>query len=232
MSERMISSTLPTYSVFRPGSIKDRLVMSARRRMYEVMKSLVPIDEMETILDVGVTSDRDCGFSNFFERLTRNPERITAFSDQDAAWICEEWEGIKFVRGDARQMPFGDNTFDFVFSSAVIEHVGSRECQLAFLKECCRVAQKHIFITTPNRWYPIEMHSGLPFVHWCPPHLFRWILRVLGFNELAKESNLNLLSVRDLKGMCGKLDMASVEIRFIRFFWCKSNILLHIRKNG
>ncbi len=230
MSDKTIAITLPTYSVFRAGSIRDRLVLKARGEMYEVMKSMVPIDDMETILDVGVTSDRSCEFSNFFERLTANPERITAFSDQDASWVCEEWQGMKFVRGDARQMPFEDNAFDFVFSSAVIEHVGSRECQLAFLKECVRVARKHIFITTPNRWYPVEMHSGLPFLHWLPMPAFRWILRMLGLCELAKESNLNLLSYSDLNKMSNVLDVKDRELRFIRFFGFRSNILLHLVK--
>ena len=145
--------------------------------------------------------------------------------------MCDEWKGLKFVRGDARKMPFEDNAFDFVFSSAVIEHVGARECQLAFLKECVRVARKHVFITTPNRWYPIEMHSGLPLLHWLPMPVFRRVLRLLGFHELAKESNLNLLSARDLKAMCDKLGNVKGELRFIRFFGCRSNILLHMIKS-
>lgn len=231
MQENTISKALPTYSVFRAGSMHDRIVMRARDRMYEAMRSMVPIDAMNTILDVGVTSDRSCGFSNFFERLTANPERITAFSDQDASWVCDEWKGMKFVRGDARHMPFGDNAFDFVFSSAVIEHVGSRKCQMEFLKECVRVARNHVFITTPNRWYPIEMHSGLPLLHWLPGPVFRGILRALGFRELASESNLNLLSFRDLNVMCNKLKIANVELRFIRFCGIRSNILLHVRKH-
>ena len=226
-----IASVLPTYTVFKAGSLRDRLVSQARFKMYEVMRSMVPIDEMETILDVGVTTDKACGFSNFFERLTVRPERITAISDQDASWISKEWKGVKFVRGDARRMPFEDDTFDFVFSSAVIEHVGSRACQLAFLKECVRVARKHIFITTPNRWYPLEMHSGLPILHWLPPTLFRRILYAIGFHELAKESNLNLLSSSELRVMCSRLEVKSSEIRFIRFFGLRSNILLHIMKN-
>lgn len=220
----------PTYSAFKPGSRSDQFVFRARRRMYEVMESMVPVDEMESILDVGVTSDRDCWYSNYFEQLTSAPERITAFSDQDASWMCDQWKGLKFVRGDARAMPFDDNSFDFVFSSAVVEHVGSRECQLLFLKECIRVARKHIFITTPNRWYPVEMHSGLPFLHWLPMPLFRAILRMIGQGELAKETNLNLLSLREFNALCNKLGVTDKEFRFIRFMGFRSNILLHIRK--
>ena len=144
--------------------------------------------------------------------------------------MCDQWKGLKFVRGDARTMPFADNSFDFVFSSAVIEHVGSREQQRQFLAECIRVARKHVFITTPNRWYPMEMHSGLPFLHWLPMPWFRRILPLVGQGELAKESNLNLLSLREVNTMCDRLKVADRELRFLRFFGFKSNILLHIRK--
>ena len=227
MSEEPICAT---YSVFKPGSIKDRLVFRARRRLYEVMRSLVPLDEMRSILDVGATSDRTCKSSNYFERMIDNPERITAFSDQDASWMCDEWKGLRFVRGDARDMPFADNSFDFVFSSAVIEHVGSREQQHQFLKECVRVARKHVFITTPNRWYPLEMHSGLPLLHWLPMPWFRGILRLVGKGGLAKESNLNLLSPREFNAICNRLEVEDKEFHFLRFFGFKSNIMLHIRK--
>ena len=227
MQDKAIAAT---YADFKPGSLKDRLILKARIEMYEILKSLVPVAEMESILDVGATSDRDCGSSNFFERMTDSPERITAFSDQDASWVCDAWKGMKFVRGDARDMPFQDNAFDFVFSSAVIEHVGSRECQLAFLKECVRVARRHVFITTPNRWYPFEMHSGVPLLHWMPMPLFRMFLRLIGQKELAKESNLNLLSRLALDALCRKAGIARKDIRFLRFFGFKSNIILHIEK--
>ena len=63
---------------------------------------------------------------------------------------------MKFIKGDARRMKFRENSFDTVHSSATIEHVGSRSNQKKFIKECYRVSRKDIFITTPNKFYPIE----------------------------------------------------------------------------
>jgi hypothetical protein len=25
-----------------------------------------------------------------------------------------------------------------------------------------------VFVTTPNRWFPVEVHTKLPLVHWLP----------------------------------------------------------------
>ena len=172
-----------TYCVANPNSWRDRLILRARQKIYRKMERMLPLTEMQSVLDVGVTTDRKCGFSNFFEMMFPYPGRITAFSNQDASWMCETWPGLKFVRGDARKMPFADKSFDFVFSSAVIEHVGSRDCQRTFLSECFRVARKRIFITTPNRWFPMEMHTGLPLLHWLPMRWHRRIIRLLGFES-------------------------------------------------
>ncbi|MDR1740563.1 MAG: class I SAM-dependent methyltransferase, partial [Synergistaceae bacterium] len=51
--------------------------------------------------------------------------------------------------------PFKDGEFDLVFSSAVIEHVGSFERQTRFISEAARVSGRYVFITTPNRWFPV-----------------------------------------------------------------------------
>ena len=36
------------------------------------------------------------------------------------------------------------------------------------IAECSRVAKRMVFLTTPNRWFPIEVHTALPLIHWLP----------------------------------------------------------------
>jgi hypothetical protein len=66
--------------------------------------------------------------------------------------------------------------------------------RLAFLRELWRVARRGLFVTTPNRWFPIEVHTVLPLVHYLPPSTFRAILRRLGREFSPMEANLNLMS--------------------------------------
>ena len=87
---------------------------------------------------------------------------------EDGSHLEERYPGLSYKQvqpGDP--LPFRDAEFDVVFSNAVLEHVGSRSAQAAFVRELCRVG-KAFFITTPNRWFPIEHHTGLPMLHYLP----------------------------------------------------------------
>jgi hypothetical protein len=77
-----------------------------------------------------------------------------------------------------------------------LEHVGPTNKQISFLRELWRVARRGIFVTTPNRWFPIEFHILLPVAHWLPHPLFRRILIGVGKEFFASAENLNLLSRR------------------------------------
>lgn len=76
--------------------------------------------------------------------------------------------GIPFTVGDACQLPFPDDSFDYVVSNAVIEHVGGPDRARLMLSESRRVARKAAFHTTPDRWFPIEVHTQVPLLHWLP----------------------------------------------------------------
>jgi ubiquinone/menaquinone biosynthesis C-methylase UbiE len=69
---------------------------------------------------------------------------------------------IRELVADGRQLPFGAGAFDWVFSNAVIEHVGSYEDQVRFATEVRRVAAKGYFVASPYKKFPIEPHTLLP----------------------------------------------------------------------
>ena len=88
------------------------------------------------------------------------------------------------MRADGRALPFDDATFDVAFSNAVVEHVaGGREGQRQFVHELCRVARR-VFVTTPNRFFPLEVHTLLPFAHWLPEAPRTRVLRRAGFDDV------------------------------------------------
>ncbi len=128
--------------------------------------------------------------------------------------------------------PFADDSFDYVHSSAVIEHVGNRFNQMAFMAEARRVARKGVFITTPNRWFPIEFHTVLPLVHWLPTAIFRRILAATGRQFFADEANLNLLSGHEFRCMARYIGFTDkYEVQGVRLGGLVSNLLFVLRKD-
>ncbi len=84
--------------------------------------------------------------------------------------------------------PSPDGAFDVVHSNAVIEHVGGPERQQAFVREALRVGRR-VFLTTPNRWFPVEVHTRLPLVHWLPDSLAGRVYDLTG-RSWARENHL------------------------------------------
>jgi ubiquinone/menaquinone biosynthesis C-methylase UbiE len=200
-----------------------------RRLLYDRFLSSVRPKSQDTILDVGATSDQVYDFSNYLEAWYPHKSRITAVGIDDAKFLEELYPGITFLKADGRDLPFADETFDVVHSSAVLEHVGSRENQMQFIRELTRVARRAVFMTTPNRWFPVEVHTVLPFVHWLPAPWFRAVLRQLGHDVLSREENLNLLTAENLRAMCREIGVR-YRVESAHLYGMPSNLLLIIHK--
>jgi hypothetical protein len=65
------------------------------------------------------------------------------------------------------------------------------------VSEALRVGRR-AFLTTPNRRFPIEVHTRLPFVHWLPDRASHRIYDLAGMG-FAKD--LDLLSRRSLESL-------------------------------
>ncbi|MDB5423579.1 MAG: hypothetical protein JWQ29_995 [Phenylobacterium sp.] len=189
----------PQYNVASSDSLPVKVATYQRRRMFQHFLHATGIAEDDTLLDVGATSERSYESSNYVEAWYPHKAKITAVGIDDASFLEEQYPGMKFVMADGRDLPFKDGEFDVVHSSAVLEHVGSFQHQVDFISECARVARKAVYLTTPNRWFPIEFHTVLPLVHWLPKPWFRSLMAGTGREFFAEESNLNLMGAGDLR---------------------------------
>ena len=155
--------------------LADAISIRSRRRKLALFLEVMGPTPATTVLDVGVDEvslgdaggQSGCTTHNLLEQRYPWPERLTALGLHHGARFRERYPQIAYVQGDACALPFADGAFDVVYSNAVIEHVGGRERQEAFVREAVRVGRR-VFVTTPNRWFPIEVHTRLPLVHWLP----------------------------------------------------------------
>lgn len=153
------------------------------------------------MLDLGVTSDNTFPESNFFESFYPNPEKITCAGTEDGSHLEAKFPGVRYIRVLAGQrLPFGDKEFDVIFSNAVVEHTGNKAKQRLFIHEVCRVGQ-NFFITTPNRWFPMEAHTGIPLLHYLPQAWFRALISGTRYDYWSHENNLNLLTIGELRDL-------------------------------
>lgn len=148
---------------------KIAYTISAKSRAKKFSQFLTLIDPQpdETILDVGVNTTEYSATDNYLEKFYSYPEKITAIgtgTDGDFTLFRERYPKVTTIIGDGRTLSFADNTFDVAYSNAVIEHVGNFDDQRRFLSELFRVSRRG-YLTTPNRHFPIELHTRIPLLH-------------------------------------------------------------------
>jgi SAM-dependent methyltransferase len=75
---------------------------------------------------------------------------------------------FRLIVGD--ELPVESGSVDLVVSNHVIEHVGQRADQLRHLQEIHRILVPggRVYLSTPNRWAPVENHFKLPLLGWLP----------------------------------------------------------------
>jgi hypothetical protein len=216
----------PQYNALRPDSFPIRIANRQRRVMYDRFVAEVRPAPEDTILDVGATSDDSYESSNYLEAWYPRKVAITACGVDDASFLEARYPGMRFVPANGLDLCFPDRSFDIVHSSAVLEHVGSAANQRRFVQECVRVARRAVFITTPNRWFPVEPHTSLPLLHWLPKPVFRSLLRHTRLAFFAAEANLNLVSAREASDYCAAARGFRFTVRSVRLGGWASNLLL------
>jgi hypothetical protein len=185
-------------------------------------------------LDVGTTPDTQNESSNFIIKNLKLLINYKAFSNFKITDSFFTTSTIGSITDSLNDETVKNLKSDVVLSSATIEHVGSYENQKKMIKNISLLTNKIFFITTPNKNYPIDFHSKLPFVNLLPNNIFRKILKVLNFDYLSKEENLNLLTQKDIMQFLFENNLYEnfdIKIRYIKLFCLKSNfIIIGIKK--
>ena len=221
------------YFAFGLESYIDGLLVRVREEIFQIFVSTFRPSPAQSILDIGVSAD-DHRSSNHFEKRYPHTERICGLSVERLPELRDQFPDLVLVQGDGRALPFADESFDFVYSHAVIEHVGSQAQQIRFLAEAVRVARHGILITTPNRWHPVETHTGLPLLHFLPAPLYRAVYKLLGKGMYASERTLHLMGAPTIRALARKVKPKDASMRLHRVRWLgfASNLVLVVQKSA
>jgi hypothetical protein len=184
------------YQEVPAGSVAERLLLAARDRIFGDFLSRMRPTPSDDILDVGVSDVINDG-ANVLERSYRHPQKITACGLGAGIGFRSAYPLCRYVQIEPNvALPFDDNSFDIATSNAVLEHVGGYENQIHFVRELCRVA-KRVFITVPNRFFPVEHHTAVPLAHYLDG-TFRVACHMTGKSHWTQEENLTLMTRKRL----------------------------------
>ncbi|MET0742838.1 MAG: class I SAM-dependent methyltransferase [Microvirga sp.] len=214
------------YEAVPSRGIAERLLVAARDRIYEDFLLRMRPGPVDSILDVGVSDVLNDG-ANVLERRYDHKERIVACGIGTAVAFQQEFPTVRYVQIEPnRPLPFDDRHFDIATANAVLEHVGSRQNQKVFVAELCRVA-KRVFISVPHRYFPVEHHTAVPFLHyWDRP--FRFVCSLIGKQDWTREENLILMTVRRLEECVPPGKRAVIGRTGLRLGAMSSNLFLSI----
>ncbi|MBI4707258.1 MAG: class I SAM-dependent methyltransferase [Candidatus Omnitrophica bacterium] len=198
-------------------SIAYKISSYNRKRKWKIFLREMGSTPDTKVLDVGFEEDERSSTSNFIEKNYPFPRNITALGVEEPKKFLERYPDVRVVVYDGRKFPFEPKSFDVCWSNAVLEHVGGKERQIEFLKEIVKVA-KTAFITTPNRHFPVEVHTRSPLLHFLPKKFFDRYLSLIG-KEWATGDYMNLLTLKDVHELLAGAGISQYKIIKHRLFF-------------
>lgn len=199
-------------------SIAYAISARSRQKKYAQFLALAKPQANTTILDIGVNAEEYSATDNFLEKQYPYPQNITVVATDNLETFTQRYPHIKSVQADGRALPFADNSFDIAYSNAVIEHVGDQADQKRFLSELYRVSREG-FLTTPNRLFPIEVHTRTPLLHLLLSRArFNAFLTAIG-KGWATGDYMHLLSEKELRTLLQQSGITEYTLLRNRFFF-------------
>lgn len=128
-------------------------------------------------LEAAVVLDDGCGLGTYLDAFAPYTNRRFGLEVEFDRAVRAIPTATGIVQGVGEHLPFAADTFDFVFSNEVIEHVVD---DAGYAAEMVRVAKPggRLLIFCPNRWYPVEQHGifwrgrykfgNIPLVNYLP----------------------------------------------------------------
>lgn len=220
------------------GGAVERLRMSQRRKLFDAFQAFRGNVADDTVLNIGISpapffDNVNClwEWSSPQERARIVSYEITAHRQPPKPYRSPEAIDLSREPNELH-LPFSDASFDWVFCNEVIERMGTLERQYALLMELHRISRKGVFLSTTNRWHPIEFNTGLPVLHWLPNTWWRRTLRWAGKTPWASEHSFQLVESKTLYRLASLLPgKPKNDVGHKRIFGIKAHFFLMLEKS-
>lgn len=121
---------------------------------------------------------------------------------------------LQWLRASGDALPFPSDSFDLVTAFSVLEHMPDRG---RAVDEWIRVLKSGgvLLIQIPNRYFVIELHSGLPNLNYMPRAVRERLLNLIGYGSMK---DVDIPSLRLLRRLIHRAD-PSLSISLIPLKW-------------
>lgn len=197
--------------------IVNRVRAQARGKRARIFAENFTITSETRVIDIG--SEDGSAIARVLAGTCVRPQNVF-IADINEAFVKagqNQYGFTPIVIPESGTLPFPDQFFDVVYCSSVIEHVtipknevwgvrSAREFmeralaqQAVFAREIRRLGKAY-FVQTPNKWFPVESHTWLPFVGYLPRRLLIPILRITNRVWVKRTTpDWYLLTARDMR---------------------------------
>jgi SAM-dependent methyltransferase len=190
-------------SVFLSGKLFDRA-----RNLFDLCSDCFAAYEQSVYLDVGTEVGYNASvFGANFSQVVAVDLRIPADN------ILRR-SSAHLLAGDGEMLPIQSGTCDLISLISVIEHVKNPDL---LLKELWRVLKTDgtLIIQVPNRFFPVDLHSGLPLISYVPTKIGKLLLQKTPYDRLR------FISVPTLKGLFRMVyfidPQAKISVRKVKY---------------
>ena len=204
----------------------DKIIRNRREKFYNFIREKVEFRNVNSYLDIGTTQNEDHPSSNYLNKKFDFIKIHNAISDQKIT--DRRFTNIlkKSITSDFSKDEIELIKSDFTISNATIEHVGSLENQKKMIFNMINLTRNVMVIQTVNRYFPIETHTKLPFLHFLPKTKYRKLLKLFKYDYYSLEENLNLLSYKEMFKLLNCFsDKINFKVYKIYTFGFVSNII-------
>jgi len=186
------------------------------KRRFETLLSSKSLED-KAVLDIG------CGVGAYCKVAMNYGASLAVGLDINLQYLIKA-KSIEKVQARASSLPFSSSCFDVILMIDVLEHLPSES---EVIQEAKRVLKKDgiIFITVPNKFYPIETHGlrigsteirntlnvGIPLLSWAPKFVRERAERARVYTqkqlvELLREQGLRPLKVEYMMPPLDKIE--------------------------
>lgn len=188
--------------------------------------------KMAKVLDLGCGTGRNISFvKDYVDRGTFKFYGID-YSASCIKYAKRQYKkyGVKYIQHDGKKLPFKDNTFDYIVSSHVLEHVPQSDAKMYF-SEISRILKKGgiAVVGTPNRKYCQDLFCMNPSdekkFRLILPHLHEFYYKELSkllndnkwFDKYSLDQTVNLINRRLMTNSINKVKPGKGLFNKIKF---------------